>query len=119
MTGRRSDLGESYQAWYRSRRWAKVRKQQLARQPYCQCPHHVGNRVPADVVDHDIPHKGNAALFWNVGNLISLSKLCHDRYKQSAERGGYGFAQGSDEHGLPLVAQPGWSKGGSSASNSH
>jgi 5-methylcytosine-specific restriction protein A len=105
--GRHSD-SESYQAWYRSKRWAKVRQQQLAKQPYCQCPHHVGHKIPAQVVDHKEPHKGDARKFWDTRNLQSMTKHCHDSFKQSQERGGHGFARGSDINGMPLVPQPGW-----------
>lgn len=104
----RSPRGESYQAWYRSTRWVKVRKQQLAAYPYCQCPHHEGRFVFADVADHREPHRGDARLFWDTRNLQSLTKECHDRFKQSQERGGHGFGVGSDVNGMPLVAQPGW-----------
>jgi 5-methylcytosine-specific restriction protein A len=110
MTGRHKD-SESYQAWYRSRRWASVRQQQLSAHPYCQCPHHEGQCIPADVVDHKQAHKGDARMFWDTRNLQSMTKQCHDSFKQSQERGGYGFGKGSDEHGMPLVAQPGWSHG--------
>lgn len=107
---RHSERSEAYQAWYRSKRWASVRKQQLARHPYCQCPHHEGQRVMAEVVDHKTPHKGDARLFWNTSNLQSMTKRCHDSMKQSQERGGIGFARGSDINGMPLVEQPGWSR---------
>jgi 5-methylcytosine-specific restriction protein A len=33
----------------------------------------------AEVVDHKVPHRGDPALFWNVGNWQALSKRHHDR----------------------------------------
>lgn len=110
MTGARSERGQAYQAWYRSKRWAGVRRRQLARHPWCQCPHCEGKRIPAQVVDHKEPHKGDARAFWNERNLQSMTKQCHDVFKQSQERGGYGFAKGSDVNGMPLVSQPGWGR---------
>jgi len=37
------------------------------------------------LVDHVIPHRGDAGLFW-FGELQSLCKHCHDSKKQRAER---------------------------------
>lgn len=106
---RRSDAAQAYRDWYKTKRWERMRQHQLARNPHCQCPHHVTQKVAATVVDHKQPHRGDARLFWNSSNLQSLTKQCHDSMKQSQERGGYGFAKGSDVNGMPLVAQPGWS----------
>jgi len=38
-----------------------------------------GRTNPASVVDHIIPHRGVAALFWDQSNWQSLCKRCHDR----------------------------------------
>lgn len=43
----------------------------------------------ATVVDHNIPHKGNKVLFWDVSNWQSLCKACHDA-KTAREDGGFG-----------------------------
>lgn len=81
-----------------------MRAGQLARFPYCQCPHHAGrpNAPIADVVDHKIAHRGDSKLFFDVNNLQSMAKVCHDSRKQSEEKGGAGFLAGCDESGLPL-----------------
>lgn len=101
--------------WYKSKRWARLRKAQLARHPYCQCPHHDGKKLRADhpdfgrpVVDHITPHREDPRLFWDARNLQSMTKACHDKYKQSAERGGAGFLSGCDEHGWPLSKEHEW-----------
>lgn len=39
------------------------------------------------VADHKIPHRGDAALFWDDDNLQCLCKPCHDADKQRAEVG--------------------------------
>lgn len=88
--------------WYKSRRWQALRDEQLAREPFCQCPHHVGKQVYAEVVDHKIPHRGDSSLFFDAGNLQSMAKECHDSRKQSQEKGGAGFLAGCDANGLPL-----------------
>lgn len=75
--------------WYRSARWQKLRKAQLSRHPYCQCPHHKNHRIPADTVDHIQPHKGDPKLFWSTANLQSLTKRCHDAAKQVRDKSGY------------------------------
>lgn len=80
----------------------------MSKHPYCQCPHHKGKAVLAEVVDHKIPHKGSGRLFYDKDNLQSMSKQCHDKYKQSQERGGRGFDAGCDENGQPLNQESQW-----------
>lgn len=94
--------------WYRSKRWQRLRQAQLSQHPYCQCPHHKGQKIPAEVVDHKEPHREDPKLFWDPRNLQSMTKVCHDRYKQSQEKGGAGFMQGCDEHGWPLSKEHSW-----------
>jgi 5-methylcytosine-specific restriction protein A len=88
--------------WYKSERWQKLRAHQLARRPFCQCPACEGKQVRAEVVDHITPHRGDSGLFFNAGNLQSLSKLCHDSAKQSMEKAGDTVWSGCDENGFPL-----------------
>ena len=85
-----------------------MRERQLRKMPYCQCPYHRHSREPAQVVDHKIPHRGDPRLFWDTSNLQSMAKECHDRYKQSEERGGAGFKVGSDEQGYSLDPDDDW-----------
>lgn len=95
-------------AWYKSRRWQQLRKQQLTEHPFCQCQHHRGRRVRGNVVDHKRPHRGDIRLFFDRSNLQTMTKACHDSFKQSEERGGAGFLRGCDEHGVPLSHAHHW-----------
>ena len=97
-----------YQKWYKLKRWKTLRLAQLAKEPYCQCAHHQGQKIKANVVDHIKPHKGDSKLFWNPSNLQSMLKVCHDKFKQSQEKGGKGFDQGCDEQGYPLNKDSSW-----------
>lgn len=38
-----------------------------------------GRPVPATVVDHITPHRGDPVLFWSRSNHQALCKPCHDR----------------------------------------
>lgn len=84
----------------------------LNRHPYCQCPHHDGKDKTArsEVVDHKTPHRGDSRLFWSAGNLQAMNKECHDKYKQSQEKGGLGFDRGVDANGQPLNKNSDWYK---------
>ena len=99
---------EVYQKWYKTARWKKLRLRQLRKHPYCQCPHHTRDKVKATVADHIIPHKGDTRLFWDSNNLQSLTAQCHDKFKQSAERGGAGFDMGCNVDGAPLNQESDW-----------
>ncbi len=70
-------------------RWRKARLHFLDRHPLCITCLTVGRLVPATVVDHVIPHRGDQRLFWNEGNWQALCKPCHDR-KTAKEDGGFG-----------------------------
>ncbi|AFR18473.1 HNH endonuclease [Burkholderia pseudomallei] len=48
--------------------------------------------MPASVVDHIVPHRGDAHLFWDQSNWQAMSKSCHDR-KTARENGGFGNVQ--------------------------
>jgi 5-methylcytosine-specific restriction protein A len=71
-------------------RWQKAREVYLQRHPFCECPdcRAQGRLLPATVVDHRIPHRGDMALFWDVSNWQAMSKRCHDR-KTARETGGF------------------------------
>ena len=80
--------GSSAQRGYGAR-WQRARKQYLARNPLCVECLKDGRVVPATVVDHIIPHRGDQELFWSEDNWQSLCKQCHDR-KTAKEDGGFG-----------------------------
>ena len=60
-------------------RWQQNRKRFLADHPLCVMCDVNGLVVVATVVDHIIPHKGNAELFNDASNWQALCKCCHDR----------------------------------------
>ena len=80
--------------------WRKIRARHLALFPMCTYCAQLGRRTPATVVDHITPHRGDSDLFYDLNNLQSLCKNCHDSHKQALEKGGY--LRGSDPAGIPL-----------------
>ncbi len=60
-------------------RWRKARRLFLQEHPLCAHCENEGIIRPATVVDHVIPHRGDAALFWDVSNWQPLCKVHHDR----------------------------------------
>lgn len=109
-TGKQLSGRAAYRNLYKSKRWQQLRKAQLAKHPFCQCPHHEGQRIPGNIVDHIKPHKGDTRLFYDPNNLQTMSKRCHDSGKQSEEKGGRGFNQGCDEWGNPLNKLEHWTR---------
>ena len=67
----------SHQRGY-TRHWAKRRRVYLAEHSLCVACQSEGYTVPATVVDHIIPHRGNQELFDNEDNWQALCKTCHD-----------------------------------------
>ena len=72
-------------------KWVKARKAFLAEHPTCQCADCVasGQPLPADVVDHITPHRGDPRLFWDSANWQAMNHVCHNR-KTARENGGFG-----------------------------
>ena len=72
-------------------KWNIARLAFLAEHPTCECPECVasGQPLPADVVDHIIPHRGNQRLFWDTKNWQAMNHVCHNR-KTARENGGFG-----------------------------
>lgn len=96
----RSSSAEAYRGWYKLAIWLKLRAEQLARQPLCERCIKRDKVVPATVVNHRKPHKGDWKLFIDPENHQSLCKPCHDGPVQSAERGGRTVEIGVD--GWPI-----------------
>ena len=59
---------------YNSSRWRRTSRNYLLKHPICAM---CGNE--AEVVDHIIPHRNDADLFWDEGNWQPLCKKCHDK----------------------------------------
>lgn len=90
-------------------RWQKYRAVFLTRNPLCAMHHKLGQIVPATVVDHITPHRGDQTLFWDKTNHQPLCESCHNRHKQRQEH--TGKEVGCDTRGLPLDAAHHWKKG--------
>lgn len=78
-------------SWYKSKRWQELRIAVLTRDLFtCQKTGvTVMGKAPAPnspVVHHRIPHKGDEGLFWDIGNLITVSKAWHDAEGQREDR---------------------------------
>ena len=71
--------------------WQKARIAYLSAHPLCAEHTRQGRVMPASVVDHIKPHKGDKTLFWDSANWQPLCKACHDR-KTATEDGGWGKA---------------------------
>tara|TARA_B100000678_G_C18163575_1_gene484136 strand:+ start:680 stop:1177 length:498 start_codon:yes stop_codon:yes gene_type:complete len=89
--GERANVRERrhWRKWYRTARWRELRMRVFERDLFtCQWPG--CGRIESDtsklVADHDKAHRGDAALFWDEGNVQTLCKPCHDRHKQRLER---------------------------------
>lgn len=89
---RARDANNDWRRWYKSPRWRALRLEVLDRDGWiCRATHVplIGLYPAHDspVVDHIVPHRGDAALFWDPANLQSVSKAFHDAEKQRQERG--------------------------------
>ena len=60
-------------------KWRSARLRFLRENPLCAQCRKRGKLVPATVVDHIIPHRGDRKLFWDKNNWQPLCKSCHDR----------------------------------------
>lgn len=58
--------------------WRRARVQYLNANPLCVKCREVNRTVEATVVDHAIPHRGSARLFWDETNWQSLCERCHN-----------------------------------------
>jgi 5-methylcytosine-specific restriction enzyme A len=64
-----------------TREWQRESKAFLVTYPYC-----VMCGIPASLVDHITPHKGDKRLFWDRSNWQPLCVFCHSSHKQREER---------------------------------
>jgi 5-methylcytosine-specific restriction protein A len=89
-------------------RWERYRLHFLRANPLCAMCQREGRVVPATVVDHVTPHKGDQALFWDPANHQALCKPHHDSTKQRQER--RGFVSGSTVEGRPIDPDHPWNR---------
>lgn len=101
--------GTSAQRGYNNR-WAKARATYLRSHPLCAMHLKLGKYVPATVVDHITPHRGDQTLFWDRSNWQSLCTTCHSSHKQRQERGGP--LAGCDVSGRPIDPAHPWNQAG-------
>lgn len=78
------ERGTATQRGYNAR-WQRYRLAFLAKHPLCIQHQAAGETVAATVVDHIIPHRGDAELFWRESNHQALCASCHG-VKSQAER---------------------------------
>lgn len=70
---------------YGTAEWRRLRADQLAREPWCDC----GRK--ATVADHDTPHRGDPELFFDPNNLVSMCSSCHGRKSASERQTGWDY----------------------------
>lgn len=84
----RNRNAQPWRRWYSLKRWKLLRLDVLRRDRFtCQWPG-CGRLEPDTsklVADHRVPHRGDERLFWDIGNLWTLCKPCHDGAKQAEE----------------------------------
>ena len=80
-----------WRSWYKSKQWRLRRREFLRNNPLCVdvFGFHDGALVPANVVDHKVPHKGDWDLFWDESGWQSMCESCHN-HKTATEDGGFG-----------------------------
>lgn len=88
------------------RRWRAARERFLALHPLCRLCAQQGRTVPATIVDHIVPHRGDASLFWSADNWQPVCKTCHDGTCQAKDHGK--GLRGSDTYGMPLDQMHPW-----------
>ena len=62
---------------YNLKRWKDLRLRVLKNNPLCNMCKAQGRMMPANEIDHTIPHNDNPKLFWDLDNLNALCKPCH------------------------------------------
>lgn len=71
-------------------RWAREAKRHLRSSPLCRyCQTSRSPRLmPAVLVDHFYPHRGDMDLFWDPTWWVSSCAHCHNSFKQRVEHAG-------------------------------
>jgi len=79
--------------------WTRLAKQQLQREPLCRYCGEVGILRTAEVADHVVPIRQRPDLAFDMSNIQSLCKFCHDSVKAREESQGEPLGCGAD--GVP------------------
>ena len=82
------DRGTAHQRGYDAE-WKKHRDQFLLEHPLCVECRRKGYVMPATVVDHIVPHKGDKDLFWDKTNWQPLCETHHNIKTASEDRGAW------------------------------
>jgi 5-methylcytosine-specific restriction enzyme A len=77
-------------------RWKRLRRLQMAEFPLCRMCEAAGRTTPATLVDHITPAKDDVELFFDMNNLQSICRPCHDSAKRKDERRGFSTQIGLD-----------------------
>jgi 5-methylcytosine-specific restriction endonuclease McrA len=93
----------AHKQWYKTSRWQRLRWSVLVAAGFtCSMCGKLEGNTRQLVADHDPPHRGDEAAFWDPARLKCLCKPCHDGDKQALERGG---------KVRPRVTVDGWPEG--------
>jgi 5-methylcytosine-specific restriction enzyme A len=76
---------QPWRAFYKTAQWLAIRQHKLREQPLCERHLKEGEYVPATVVHHVEPHRGDWGKFIT-GPFESLCEHCHNSDAQSEER---------------------------------
>lgn len=87
---------------YKTRRWQNLKAWKLGQNPLCEYCEKLQKYVKSKVVDHIVPHKGNADLMWDENNLQALCIRCHDNVKRREERTGQQYSTEIGADGFPI-----------------
>jgi 5-methylcytosine-specific restriction enzyme A len=87
-------------------KWRLARLTFLRHNPWCRLHRARGERVPATVVDHIKPHRGDRRLFWDKENWQGLCEHCHNSTKRAMELQG----AACDASGYPADARHHWNR---------
>jgi len=76
----RREASKSWQHLYKSARYQRMRRIFMIKHPYC-----IRCGLPGTDLDHIVPHKGDATLFWDQKNWQALCKSCHSKKTAQGE----------------------------------
>lgn len=80
------DRREPWRRWYKTARWQRLRWAALERDAFtCAYCGKMEDDTSQLVGDHRVPVRGIADRMWDLENVQTLCKPCHDRVKQIEE----------------------------------
>ena len=99
----RSERKSEQYSFYRSRQWARLRRNALERDNYlCKYCAAINIVTPAKTVDHIVPIEYDASLRDDPNNLAVICYSCH-RAKTDWEQAYYGTGQGNKPTGAKAI----------------